>query len=362
MNRCLFTLILLAAAFRLSADTLRMTCGDVISGTVTRIADGKIHIDTAYAGALAIDRSEVESVTYSEPGRTFYARTDVQRPDKAEAVLAEADDGSLRLVPVGGQGAALVLDEVATLWPTDGTDPDFPPVKLWSVSASLGLTGHSGASDDLSFSAALDASRSTEKTTLKLYGSYYKSRSEGVETAKQLIGGLDLEHRPWERHSWYVRDEIQHNPYSNYKLRNVLGVGYGFYLWNTVTSGRTSLLRLRAGFAQAHTEYYTRKPGGDRVTENDLAMDFGILFHYDFTNGLGWNTEITYTPLIDDWEKATLIHESKLTYTLNEFSLLSDRLKNVALEAGLRNEIQTRPAPGTRHSDNTWYLRLSKTW
>jgi hypothetical protein len=118
----------------------------------------------------------------------------------------------------------------------------------------------------------------------------------------------------------------------------------------------------RFGLAHTYTDHYTKKPGGNSVTDSDIALDFGLLYHYDFACGISWNTEITYTPLIDDLEKGIIVHETKWSYLMKELGLVSDKLTDVALEAGIRNEYQTQPEPGTNHTDTTWYLRLSKSW
>ncbi|MBR5588044.1 MAG: DUF481 domain-containing protein, partial [Kiritimatiellae bacterium] len=229
-------------------------------------------------------------------------------------------------------------------------------------SASFGMTGHEGSSSDLSISAYIDAVRTTESNTLKLYASMNKARSDGAATSEQYIAGLDFEERPKEHWSWYVRDEVQHNRFNDYRLRNVAAGGAGYYFWNDTIDGRVSLLRFRFGLAHTYTDHYTKKPGGDSVSDSDIALDFGLLYHYDFACGISWNTEITYTPLIDDLEKGIIVHETKWSYLMKELGLVSERLSDVSLEAGVRNEYQTQPEPGTNHTDTTWYLRLSKSW
>lgn len=361
--RVLMMPVLCCAAGVLCADTVRTKAGDVIQGEIVAVRKTKIVIKTAFAGTLAIGREFVESVAYDKPAERYFARRDATKKPKTEVTLTRDGDGNLLLVPVEDKAEALALSEVQTLWPATGSDPDFPPVKLWSTTVSLGLTGHSGSTEDLALSGAVSATRTTEKSTLKLYGNYYKSRSNGAETAKYFIGGFDLEHRPWEHHSWYVRDEAQHNPYSYYKLRNMIGGGYGYYLWNTVVNGRTSLLRLRIGLAYTRTEYtYRLNPWEDRYLTHECVADFGFLWHYDFVNGLGWNTEVTYSPQIDDPATATLVHESRLTYTLRGFARFSKRLNDIALESGMRNEMRMISDSDTSTTDSTVYVRMSKTW
>ena len=343
------------------ADKITTKAGDVITGKVTGIKAGVVTIETAFAGTLSIERVLIDTIDYDNTEKIF-VRTDATSREKTEVTVSRDEAGNVILIPVADKHNLLALEDVSSLWGADAEDPDFPPVKLWSYSASFGMTGHEGSSSDLSISAYVDAVRTTESNTLKLYASMNKARSDGASTSEQYIAGVDFEERPREHWSWYVRDEVQHNRFNDYRLRNVAAGGAGYYFWNDTIDGRVSLLRLRFGLAHTYTDHYTKKPGGDSVSDSDIALDFGLLFHYDFVCGISWNTEITYTPLIDDLEKGIIVHETKWSYLMKELGLVSDKLTDVSLEAGVRNEYQTQPEPGTNHTDTTWYLRLSKSW
>ena len=362
-GQCFLGVVAMLVAGAVCADTLTTTSGDVINGTIQGIHGGKVIIETAFAGTLKIDRALVSKMDYTPQGEIF-ARTNPTLQDKSAVTVSRDAEGNLILIPEGDKAKALALSDVSTIWGAHENDPDFPPIKRWAFSASLGFSGTSGSSSTVSMSAYVDAVRTGESTTFKTYASMNKTRSESETTAERYIAGLDFEHRPTAILSWYVRDEAQHNRFSDYKLRNVLGAGLGFYVWNTKTEGRVSMLRFRTGLAHTYTEHYAHKLGDptSRVTDSDVALDLGILFHYDFVCGVSWNTEITYTPLIDDLEDGTLVHESKLSYLMTELGVVNEHLSDIALEAGMRNEYQTRPSPGTNHSDTSWYVRLKKTW
>ena len=347
----------LCMATSVMADRILTDNGDVITGKVTGIKAGKVTIETAFAGELSIDRELITEIEYENDANLF-VRTDATSRDKVEVSVSRDTEGNVLLIPVSEKREALALDDVSTLWATDDADPDFPPVKLWSFSASFGMTGHKGSSDDLTVSAYLDAVRTTEKTTLKLYASMNKARSEGGPTAEQYIGGLDFERRPAAHWSWYVRDEMQRNIFSDYNFRNVLGAGAGYYFWNTVTDGRTSLLRFRLGLAHTYINHTTQNVDND----SDIALDLGLLFHYDFACGIAWNTEITYTPIISDLSNGVVVHETKLSYLMKELGTVSTKLDNISLDLGMRNEYQTKTEGDVESTDTTWYLRLSKSW
>ena len=366
MRKTLAAISLCLCAAWSHADTIVTKTNDVIHGTILRLRSEKVVIETAFAGTLRIPRDQVKSMDFDDANRekSFFARTDVENKAKEEVRLGRDAEGNLVFIPVADKAKALAVSDVQTLWATDAEDPDFPPIKRWAFSLAFGLNGNSGNTQDLSVSTRFEAIRTTETTTLKLYASYDKTRSFDTLTAEQYIGGLDLEYRPNDIASWYLRDEAQHNRFSDYHLRNVFAAGYGHYLINRSVKGRTTTLRFRLGLSHSYTRHYSKSfPGSDsRLVESDLGLDLGFLFHHDFACGLGWNTEITYIPLIDDFAEGTLVHETNLTYTLRELRRFHKRLSDIALEAGMRNEYKTDPDPQYCNTDTTWYFRMKKTW
>lgn len=366
MRKAIAAISLCLGAAWAHADTIVTKTDDVVHGTILRLRNEKVAIETAFAGTLRIPLDQVKSMDFDDASRekTFYARTDRENKAKEKVRLGRDAGGNPILIPVADKAKALAVGDVQTLWPADAEDPDFPPIKPWSFSLSFGLNGNSGNTKDFSVSTRLEAIRSTERTTLKLYGTYDKTRSFNTLTAEQYIGGLDFEHRPSDTASWYLRDEAQHNRFSDYHLRNVFAAGYGHYLINRTVRGRATILRLRLGLSHSYTRHYSKSFAGspNRLKESDLGLDLGFLFHHDFECGLGWNTEITYIPRIDDLDRGTLTHETRLTYTLRELRRFSKRLSDIALEAGMRNEYQTDPDPQYCNTDTTWYFRLRKTW
>lgn len=344
------------------ADQIVTIHGDVINGEISLIHAGKVTIKTAFAGDLAIAREDIKTMTYAKEA-VLLARLDAtNKADKTEVRVSTNEAGETTLVDIRNNTYQLV--DVATLWDPSIDDPDFPTPKLWAFSASFGLSGHSGATKDLSVSAYVDALRTTEDTKLKLYASMNKTRSEGETTAAQYIAGLDFEPKLFGSKVWsgYFRDEIQHNRFSDYRLRNVAAAGLGYYFFDETVEGKAHSLRGRVGLAHTYTDRYTHDASGEGITESDIALDLGLLFHWEFQCGVNWNTELTYTPIIDDLTNGVVVHETKVSYLLKELSTISSYLNDIALEAGIRNEYQTEPEEGQCHTDTAWYIRFSKSW
>lgn len=344
------------------ADQIVTVHGDVINGKISLVHAGKVTIKTAFAGDLAIAREDIKTMSYAEE-EVLYARKDAKdKSDKTEVKTVTNAEGETSFVDI--RNNAYTLTDIETLWDTTAEDPDFPTPKVWAFSASFGMSGHSGATKDFSASAYIDAIRTTEDSKLKLYASLNKTKSESETTAEQYIAGLDFEPKLDDSGVWsvYFRDEIQHNRFSDYRLRNVAAAGAGYYFFNETVDGKARSLRGRFGLAHTYTDHYTRDANGESITDSDIALDLGLLFHWEFKCGAVWNTEITYTPILEDLKNGVVVHETKISYLLKELAMVSEYLNDISLEAGVRNEYQTEPEPGQCHTDTAWYIRFSKSW
>lgn len=344
------------------ADQIVTIHGDVINGEISMIHAGKVTIKTAFAGDLSIAREDIKTMTYDKEA-VLLARTDASKREKTEVKTTTSATGETTLVDL--RNNTYQLTDVATLWDPATDDPDFPTPKVWAFSASFGLSGHSGSTSDVSASAYIDALRTTEDSKLKLYASLNKTRADGVTTAAQYIAGLDFEPKLAGSDVWslYFRDEIQHNRFSDYRLRNVAAAGVGHYFFNETVDGKAHSLRGRVGVAHTYTDRYTHAVGSNEgITDSDIALDLGLLFHWEFQCGATLNTELTYTPIIDDLDNGVVVHETKVSYLLKELATVSNYLNDISLEAGIRNEYQTDPEPGQCHTDTAWYIRFSKAW
>ena len=55
-------LLFLAAAPLVALDTVVVDTGDRLNGTIEKMANGKLHLETSYAGVIQIDWSKVREV------------------------------------------------------------------------------------------------------------------------------------------------------------------------------------------------------------------------------------------------------------------------------------------------------------
>ena len=90
------------------ADTITTNTGDVINGKITGIKGGNVTIETAFAGAIAIERSQIKSIDY-DTASTLYVRTDATLREKTEVSVGHDAQGNVVLIPVADKNKALVI-------------------------------------------------------------------------------------------------------------------------------------------------------------------------------------------------------------------------------------------------------------
>lgn len=342
-NTLLCALLLASAA---SADTLFLEGGDRVSGKIVSMQGDNITFETVYAGTLTIKKNAVTKIETDEP---LLARVDPKVKDYETVTVSTSPDGSIALIPQEEKDAALSLSGVSTLWKPGAEDPDFPKKKLWTYSAALGLGGRSGNNRSFSVNANLDAVRSSEKTTTRLYFNGAYERTDGSLVTQTLLGGLDYEYRPNGHCSWYLRDELSQNKTQGIDFRNIVAGGYGWYFWQKKKGDVvTDMLRARIGLGHNYTKYKAQD------NSSEITGDFGIRFRSQIREGIIWNTELTYVPTLDDFGDFYLHHVTTLEFPL-------DFLK-ISQELGVSNDYVSRPDSDRERLDTVWFIRFKKSW
>ena len=100
MRKTVAAIFLCLCAAWAHADTIVTKTNDVIHGTILRLRNDKVAIETAFAGTLRIPRDQVKSMDFDDANRekSFYARTDRENKAKEEVRLGRDAKGNLVLI------------------------------------------------------------------------------------------------------------------------------------------------------------------------------------------------------------------------------------------------------------------------
>lgn len=334
---CLSVLLCLLSLNAYS-DVIEHRNGSRIIGTVTKITENKLTMETDFAGTIKVDLNNLVRIKTDHPlfislknGSRLYGAMD-QKDDK---VVIDSSGGRL----------SLPRSAVTAAWLKGEPDPLAPEKRDWSYEVALEGSGKTGNTERGSFGGRLKAELKGPEDQFQIYLKGLYAKEEGEETDDEIIGGIDFERIFAEFHSWYSRIELERDDIENIDLRTTAAAGYGYYFLKQPDHE----LRTRFGLSYRHDSME------DGSSDSNVGLDLGLHYMYKFNEQLKLVTDITYTPSIEDFADYLLYHESLLEIPVS----LSDIWK---LQVGLSHQYDSKPAPDTEKLDTTYFARLVLEW
>ncbi len=347
--------VTLFAAPMLRGDIVVTNDGARLVGRITGIADGKITLDTSYAGIIEIDQSKVESFTTDAPlavrleSGTIIAGQVQEQPEGALAI--SNDDGSV---------AADVAD-ISAAWAPGTRDPAVvaaesaltSQLRKWSYEAGVDISGKSGNSQESAIGLRAQAKLEGPRDRLRFYGTYRRTETENPDTgvskvtSDEAIGGIDYTNFFTTRWGWFIREEIERDTFEGVDFRSTSAGGITHRL---LTRDR---LRLegRAGLSYRYESY--TDAGID--AEGLPGMEFGALFYWQFADWAELNSEAIYLPAFEDFGNFRFTQKSTIDIPLAASDLWKLRL-------GLKNEYVSQPPEEREELDTTYFMSLLLNW
>lgn len=336
------------AALPLAADTVGTKDGSVIQGKITRIEGGVVEVTTAFAGVLKIQQSSVTSLSTDTP---VFVRYEGGNTIQGSVATAGSE------VRVGGPGAwgTGSVDKVVAVWIDPSDSPEAKAAaaarRTWAFEASADLMGSQGNTDSLATSVGFAATLEGPQDKLGFYAAYTRSELDGETSADNAKGGVDYSAFFSEHNSWYVREEIGMDQIKDIDFYSTTSAGLGRALIKKPNHDLT----LRAGLAYRYEAYATdddpTTPERDNVSTP--ALDLGLIHTY--TAGT-WRigNKLVFLPSLQNFSNFRLQHDSFL-----ELPLAAHKWK---LRLGVANDYVSKPQPGKKKLDTTYYTRFVLSW
>lgn len=302
------------------ADQLVMKNGDVITGTISSIAGGKVSIDPSYGSAFTVDLAEVASL---ESATEF----EVSLADDRELSGQIALDESGQQVVVSDDGrAAVSLGEIAA-----AAQPR--PYFQWGAQADFSATFNDGNTD--SQNTLLFASGNVRHGDHRHLGdlTFRREETDGVRTKEQDL--LNYAYNWIFSDPWYMGGTFtwERDPIRELDHRYTAGLILG----RDIFDDGTKFLTISFGAGYSDEEI-----GG--------VSDSGAV-------GL-WN--LSYTHKL--WSGVNFFHDHHITqqfYGLDNLIFKSntgvrmDLVENLYGTVSLRYDYETEPAAGASKDDST---------
>lgn len=333
--------LLAGSATPADADELVLADGSRLVGRVTGMAEGKVTIETAFAGVLKIDTAKVQGVTLD---RQVMVQTRDGQRTLATLAYAPATGQTVRS---GADGSRRVsVPEMVALWSPGELAPDLEKARpKWSVRAEVGVGGQTGNKELVAGNLRAAVRRQTPSDRFKIYGLARYSREDGTETAREFIGGSELEVDLSPRVFTYGRVEFEHDRFEDLDLRAIAAGGLGYFLLREPRHE----LKVRGGLGYKHEAL--RRDG----TRDSAIGEAGYRYLVEVREWLNFTSGVQVAFVLDDPADLLLTAENAV-----EVPLSKD--KAWKLRAGVRNQFDNRPEPGIDELDTYYFLNLVADW
>lgn len=266
--------LLIIVALPLLADDVYLKNGNHLTGAIVSMSEGKLILETDFAGRLSIEWIHVERLCTDAPLTVVLEEgpplkgTARPSPTPNRLVLEE----ELLQAPV-----TLELSKVKAINP-----PDERPVKL-SGRINVGLNKTSGNTDLENAHVDLEFLARTVSHRVTLGGAYNRASEDSRKTEDNAMGRLKHDYFLTRELYWYLNGMVERDDFKEISLRTTLGPGVGYQFFE----GELMNLSVEAGPSYVYTNY----AGGGQ--DDSVSGRWGVkfdrfffekLFQYYFSN------------------------------------------------------------------------------
>ncbi len=348
MKYSLLTLgALISIACPALADVVTTNDGARLTGKISLIDAGVIHLETAYAGKLEIQQAQVASFETDEPVVIRLASgTTMSGP------VQSTGNGTLK---IQSQDGTLETDmaRVTASWSPEAEDPQIVELRQkeeamrrkWKFRGGVDMLGKSGNTEEFSLGIKFEAKLKSPNDELAFFSQYEESEKNGDKTADNLAGGISYEAFFSKQFGWYVRTELETDAIDEIDLRSTSGAGLSFRFIN---NDHQTLVG-RSGLGYRYTAYST-----DKENESSPTLDFGLAHTYRFMKIYSMENDLSYVPSFDDFGNYRIVHDSAVEIPVGSGD-------NWKIRIGIKNEYESEPAT-EKSLDTTYYTRMIYSW
>ncbi len=316
-----------------SADTVTLSNGDKISGTIEQVTPANVTIATPYAGKLTIDRVSVKTLFSEKP--VAIVRQDTTSEQK---FLSPAASGT------GWQ-------ETAAFVPRPPVDPTSAPVRHtkylflgpdWTNELAIGLINTTGNDETTSFVGALnfDYKKKPDQLTIKFEGAY--GINNGTNNAALFAQSVIWRHDYNQKWYGYINEDARYDGIKGISFQGTGTVGLGYYLVRT----EKFLLDMRAGPGVTYQQTF------DGNEDINAAMQAGVRAEYVFNDHVSATHETVYTVAVSDLDIWHINSETALKLKL-------DIERGLGLKLAFVDDYEGQPSAGRKNNDTRLTIALT---
>jgi hypothetical protein len=346
---------LFAPAVLQAADTVTLTNGDHLTGSVTQLAGGKLTVHTDYAGDVVIDFGKVSSVKMDKPVVLSQETKKGKKIDihKEQITSIERSGDGFTVTTATGTESIAAANLTTVRSPSDQAayEASLNPSWLhaWTGSANVSFALARGNSNTTTVGTGMTLVRPTrtDKTTLYYSEIYTHDGILDETTAEHQAAGARYDHNINPKLFAFGTTDFATDALQVLDLRSVLGGGFG---WHAIAKPNQQL-DILGGVVWTHENYgqipavLTTTPITPAVpaeVNSFAALDFGE----QYTRKLGASSSFTEQGYIFP----DLADTSQYRATFN--GSLSTKIKSfLSWQTTISDVYVTNPPPSTKDND-----------
>lgn len=323
-------LVLLIARPPVLADEVTMKNGDVITGKILTLKEGKLTMKTPYNESLEIDWASIQKIRSEEPEEVILADE-----TRLKGTLQVTEEGTLQVVT---ESAGPV--PIGDLSLITGMNLPKPPAVTYTGNVEAGVSYLTGNTETTSgnLSGLFVARSKRQRFTLR--GNWYYAENDNVVSAREAGGSVKYDFFLTEKVYVYANALFLYNPFKDLNLRSTFGGGTGYQFFED-----------------------DRKTLGAELGVSYVDENFRIAPDDSYTGGR-WSINFNYW-IIE--KKIDLFHYQEGYFSLEDFADM-----NLLTQQGLRFTVvkdfftsfqanvsyDNKPSPGFKKTDTALIFGL----
>lgn len=308
------------------AETVVLTNGDKLTGTVTRMADGTLILQSEPLGAVRIPWSAIKTFTSD---RHFLVLTD--EGERLAGTLTR-DSTNIRIAVDGAESVELPSESVARIVPGRARKGPFRILGPAEGTLDFGYSLARGNQSQMQSSLGARATYTSDAYEVSGRLDSLLSRQGEARSQSRHSLGFRVDRYLNARSFSYGLSDFERNERRNLDLRTQLGGGFG----RRLRRNKTTNLLVLGGFAYVHERF---RNAGNRVTGEG---SFGVEWQTRLFNFIDLVTEFSMHPNLVDRGRVRLEYDSTLRIPV---------AGRITYSLRLFDRFDSRPAPQIKQND-----------
>ena len=300
------------------ADTVTLTNGDILNGTVTDQNDQTVTLTHPVLGDIVLPAEQVQAVAVT--------------PAEGEDIEASTEPAAT--------GAVV---PPATEEPPPNLNPDSLSQKIlpgWDKHFELGFTGSDGNSQTLNIHSGFSAIQEDDYKRWNLDMSYLRNQDDGMRTRNEftteIVRDWLMPDSPWFK---FASGKYEYDEFQTWESRASAFVGVGKVLKDTDIHKLTG----RVGIGGSY----------EFGSVNEIVPEalLGLEWDYKINDRQSLKSYVTVFPDLDEFGESRTLAGTAWTIKIDEADGLS-------LKFGIDNEYDSKTEGDSKHNDVTYYGAL----